>query len=619
MAGAGTALHGVEPIPESEQAGLALKILQGYHGPRPETAPKQLHVVYLTPSDRDPEPRYRERLEPIVEDIRSFYRDNMKRLGFGPITFPLVRDASGKLVIHLIKGKESESAFPRWVGRNGGNTGAPAGGDIARRECQPALKAAGIRLDHETVLMFCNLASWDEKAKAFRHHSPYFGLWDQTSGLCFAMDSVIQNLDDLTRKEPILSDAEFGKESLGKFNTIFIGGIAHELGHAFALPHCGERWDEKALGTSLMGAGNHTYREERRGEGKGSFLTMASAMRLASRPLFSGSAKGEAEAVRLEQCDLLLSTNVTRADLVGRQAAARLDGTVQGSPPVYGVIAYFDCAHDGGYRAPTATSVPDAQGRFAIEVSDLAPCANGDLRVEFCHANGVVSTRRLGFGVAPNGGVDFSQWELRRALEPVAEAVARGQLRAALAALRKLETSQTPEPVKHIGRKLVETLQSGSRPRPAAVPAKLAQLPLGDAQPQLAEVGWLKPAANRVSLDNLIQSPLLDSGKIYATGLYAHAPSRYVYDLGGKWKRLRGEAGLHTAVRAYAAGVTFAIKADGKEVFRSAVIRGATKVSYDVELTDVQRLELLVDKADNRNSGNWGLWLEPTLFREPRP
>src|ERR1017187_3678219 len=334
VAPAGPSLRAAEPIPESEQAGLALKILQGYHGPSPEKPPKQLHVVYFTPADRDPEPRYRERLEPIVEDIRSFYRDNMERLGFGPKAFPLERDASGRLVIHLVKGKEPEAAFPRWEGRNGGNTGDPAGGDKARRECEPVLKEAGISLDRETVLMFCNLAAWDAKARTFRHHSPYFGSSDQTSGLCFAMDSVIQNLDDLSKKEPLLKDAEWGRESLGKFNTIFIGGIAHELGHAFALPHCGERWDEKARGTSLMGAGNHTYREERRGEGKGSFLTMASAMRLAARPLFNGSDKDEAKPPRLEQCSLTLSTNVTRPDLAGRHGTLRVEGTVEGSPPI---------------------------------------------------------------------------------------------------------------------------------------------------------------------------------------------------------------------------------------------------------------------------------------------
>ena len=41
--------------------------------------------------------------------------------------------------------------------------------------------------------------------------------------------------------------------------------------------------------------------------------------------------------------------------------------------------------------------------------------------------------------------------------------------------------------------------------------------------------------------------------------------------------------------------------------------RRAKAISYQFSL------ELLVDKADKGNGGNWGLWLEPTLFREPRP
>src|SRR5262249_8203089 len=162
----------------------------------------------------------------------------------------------------------------------------------------PVLNRAGILLEHETVLIFCHLATYDEKAGTFRHHSPYFGAWSQQSGLCYAADWSTQDLNNLKKTQPKLNDGEYGDMSLGKHTTIFLGGIAHELGHAFALPHCGERWDEKALGTSLMGVGNHTYREELRGEGKGSFLTMASALRLASRPLFNGSVKGESEPGR---------------------------------------------------------------------------------------------------------------------------------------------------------------------------------------------------------------------------------------------------------------------------------------------------------------------------------
>jgi hypothetical protein len=302
--------------------------------------------------------------------------------------------------------------------------------------------------------------------------------------------------------------------------------------------------------------------------------------------------------------------------MAGRHGTLRVEGTAQGSPPIYGVIAYFDSAHDGGYRAPTATSVPDAQGRFAIEVSDLAPCEFGELRVEFCHANGAISERRLAFSVTPKGSVDLSEWETRRALEPVAEAVAHDQRSAALAALRDLEASKASALEIDIARKLVGTLQAEPKLNPAGAPAKITQMPLGDARAQVATVGWLKPAANRIPPNAEIESPLLDSGKIFATGLYAHAPSRYVFDLGGKWKKLRGEAGLHTAHQPHGS-VVFVIKSDGKELFRSPTIRGSSKARYDLDLTGVEKLELIVDKANNGNGGNWGLWLDPTLFREP--
>ena len=328
------AARAVDPIPESGQASLALKIINAYHGPRPADPPKKLYLVYFTPADREPAAKYEQRLEAILEDVRAFYRDGMERLGFGPKTFSLPRDAQGKLVILFVKGKEPEADFPGWKARNGGNTGDPAGGEMVKNDCQAALEAAGISFDRETVLVFCHLATYDQKAHTFRHHSPYFGSWAQQSGLCFAADWSEQDLESLTRKEPMLNDGEYGNMSLGRHTTIFVGGIAHELGHAFALPHCGERWDEKPLGTSIMGAGNHTYREERRGEGRGSFLTMASAMRLAARPLFNGSDKDEADLGRLEVCALSLSTNVTRADLAGRRATLRLEGSIRGSPPI---------------------------------------------------------------------------------------------------------------------------------------------------------------------------------------------------------------------------------------------------------------------------------------------
>ncbi|MDR3401607.1 MAG: NPCBM/NEW2 domain-containing protein [Chthoniobacter sp.] len=609
-----SAARPADPIPEAQQAALALKYLDAYRGPPPKVPPHLLHVVYFTPADRDPEPRYRERLEAILEDIRAFYRDGMERAGFGPKTFDLARDAEGKLIIHLVKGREPESAYPRSPGGKQSDIRDASTRDKILRESRADLEIAGITPDNETILYFCNLAAWDSQARTFRHHSPFIGHWTQTNGLCYAVDTVIQNLADLPKKEPVLHDAEWGNESLGRFNTIFIGGIAHELGHAFGLPHGGERWDEKARGISIMGGGNFHYREELRGEGPGAFLTMASALKLASRPLFSKSDKVNSQKPWLDENEWQLSTHVTRADLAGRRGALRVEGTVKGAPPVYGVIGYFDSLHDGGYRAPTATAVPDAQGRFAMEVSDLAPSENAGLRIEYCHVNGAISEDHALFRVAPDGTVDLAQWDVRKALEPVTKAVIAEYPDEARRALETIEGSHAPDLAKEVALKLVGSILPDVRKTPAEVAPTVLRLPLGDARPQLAEVGWLKPASNRIPLNDEIRAPYLESGRIYATGLFAHAPSRYVFDLGGKWQTLHGEGGLHTWHQHYGS-VVFLIKADGREVFRSPVIREASKASYIVDVTGIKTLELVVDDAGNGNANDWALWLDPTLFR----
>ncbi len=50
--------------------------------------------------------------------------------------------------------------------------------------------------------------------------------------------------------------------------------------------------------------------------------------------------------------------------------------------------------------------------------------------------------------------------------------------------------------------------------------------------------------------------------------------------------------------------------AGGKEVFLSGTIRGADQTRYDIDLTGVKTLELLVENAGSRNHNNWSLWLD---------
>jgi hypothetical protein len=229
--------------------------------------------------------------------------------------------------------------------------------------------------------------------------------------------------------------------------------------------------------------------------------------------------------------------------------------------------------------------------------------------------NGTMYLRQQSVGPLPGGNFMVLKTTRVEALEPLLRAVVKNDAAAASKELLALEQGSAPEPTKTVARKLVGTMRDEPKSVPASVPPEVTELALGDAQPRSAEVGWFKPAANRIPVGSEVGSPLLDSGKIYATGLWAHSPSRYVFDLGGKWKSLHGEAGLHTAMLPHAFGVVFVIKTDGREAFRSLAIRGPTKPSYTVDVTGVKMLELIVEKAAERNGGNWGLWLDPVLSR----
>ena len=144
--------------------------------------------------------------------------------------------------------------------------------------------------------------------------------------------------------------------SLGEFNSHYIGGVTHELGHAFGLPHACQRHDDLQRGIALMGAGNHPYGNEHRGEGRGTCLTEASAMLLAySRP-FAGNVKGARQRsrwcnpVRRAKSALheqALQRSLPRTVTLGRQAGMVVCCRSGGSTPCRGDVQSAGVADAG--------------------------------------------------------------------------------------------------------------------------------------------------------------------------------------------------------------------------------------------------------------------------------
>ncbi len=571
----------------------ARAILDAWQSKDPLQAEKKVHIVYWTPSDREPAPRYRERLGAILEDIRDFYAKEMKRLGFGPRTIRLDYAEDGRMKVHLVKGSQPYATYD-----------VQSGGPI-RNECLATLRAAGIDPEKETVVIFCNMSNWDPEKRIITQNSPYYAGGSNRSGTAWQVDSPILELESLAKKEPRVRDGQYGDISIGRYNSIFIGGVCHELGHALGLPHNKQRPDEEAaFGTALMGSGNRSYGEDLRGEGKGSFLTLAHGLKLASHPIFSGSVKG---------IDLPSNAEVSAVSIENRGKSFSLSGTVRADPPAYAVLGYMDPDGGGDYDATTCTAIPDAAGKFTLDANALAAGKSGVFRVVVVQANGAANSfagasSRITFPylVAADGSVDLSATQARLQLAPLLESLA-GPAEGVATALKAVEGSNAEPLVKETARVLAASAGFKPGPEPAAAEGTLCHL--SEATPKSARVGYGRALPNR-----LPEGLLFSCGsRLFPRGLYAHARSSHVWELGRKWKTVEGHAGLPDGHDG--GSCVFVVKADDKELWRSPKTEPGTLRSFKVSVEGVSNLELVVEDAGDGIGSDWGCWFAPMVTR----
>lgn len=554
----------------------------------PIKSPGRVVVVYFTPRDRPPAASHTARIRRIVEETAKFYESELKRHGFPNRSMHVLRNDRGQIDIVDVVGEQTDYDKPD--------------GQKIRDEVIPALRQRGIDADASVLLLFCNLMDYDPVAVKISHHSPYYGGGNHLSGTAWQCDSEI--LDTRRFRDPTpIRDGEYGRITIGRHNSIFIGGVIHELGHALSLPHCRQRVDEAERGTALMGSGNRTYAQQLRGEGKGTFITQTHALRLAAHPVFNRQvSRSIYDRPTTEFHDLRLSE--------GPDQSIQVVGRVRGTIPSHAVVAYFDPDGGGDYDATTATSIPGTDGEFAMRSGPLRPRTSGELRIVSCHVNGTTSTRSLRYGINPDGTPNLSIAKLELELKPVIDELQTGSVEDATKLLREIAGSD--DELASIGQTVLNRFRNVEQPvsiDAARIPTTTKSIWLSTIRPQSSEVGWLRATYNSVPDKNRLLSL---GGDYFAHGIYAHAPAKHVYELDGNWKRLRGLSGIQGNLFGQ---VDFEIIGDGKSLWKATRVTAGQGNAFDIDVSKVQTLTLKVTDGGNGRGGDWGIWVEPLLTR----
>jgi hypothetical protein len=547
-----------------------------------------LRIAYFIPSDRKPEPDYVARLDRVMTHVQRFYREGMEQNGHGPLTFELDRGADGKLRVYEVRGQEPMRAYGRDAS------------DKVRDEVKEALARQKIDIDPETFIIFQLLLEW--KGAQAVEIGPYVGGGDGRNGTAWVYDDARLDPDLLASLKP--GGFYVRPCSLGEFNSHYLGGVAHELGHALGLPHERERPAETARrGTSLMGAGNHTWGQELRGEWRGTFLTAAAALPLSVHPLFTGRRQTRND----------LTCQITELDATAEKGKLVLAGRLTGGPRVAGLVAYNDRQSiPGDYDASGWTSRVDSDGRFELTIEDLEPGIY-DLRLRPLGAGG--DSKHFPFIYEVNG-------EGRPLVEPLLEgpwllrafeayrAGDKTQLAAVAAEAKEVRPRAT---VMHKKIAHYEKLASAVQPqRLAEMPKTTTTVHLANVELEAATTGWGPALRDQVSLNGDASGLLEVGGNFFESGLYAHAPARHAVRLDKGWKTLSTKFGLQDR---HAGSVVFVIKGDGKEIFRSPVIKDHEIHERAISVASVTLLELIVEDAGDGANSDWGVWLDPQLRR----
>ena len=569
-----------------------------YHQGAPEEYNK-IRLVYFHPKDREPLANWEIRMQRIISDVADFYSEELKRFGMVNTELPFDQK-KGKYHFHLVRGQKPASDYDYDSGR------------AIVQELRRKLRHS-IDFDREHILILHGLCHQKANGK-YVFNAPYYGWGNQKRGVCHAADCELLDPLLLTNTdEKIVYEEHYYphvNQTLALFNTWYLGGIAHELGHGIGLPHDkGSPEESKRSGYSLMGFGNHHYREDKWGGPAPTFISLATALRLAASPLLTQSNRGRWSDPEVQ---------LNRVKFTSDGDTISIRGQITAAISSYAVIAnlwkYKSWPDNPGTDHRTVTHPTKIRnGHFEISKIRVTP-GEYQLRLSTLHVNGAERDFSLHLSVNNQGEPDVEalngEWQVTQATK----AVVSGSNHAK-ALLTEAAILEAPLP---IAADKLRVLQEIIDP-PSFLDlgnTSLNVVSLSDCKWNQAKVGWGKVARNHYYFDENIRNGvfLMLNDKFYRKGLYAHSPSKYSWDLEGRWNLFTATVGLRDGAHLQGSAV-FLILGDGKELFRSSILRRGQQEDVRINISSVDQLELITQGGEGHNHNSWAIWVNPYVKR----
>ncbi|GAA4335572.1 hypothetical protein GCM10023149_43650 [Mucilaginibacter gynuensis] len=555
----------------------AEKVIKKYHSGA-DKANNVVKVVYFHGSDRQPLANWNERLDRTLTAVNNFYIEEFKR--FGIKTDGVNFERSGKkYVITVIAGDQYSKAYDV-------NSGALIQSEIAR-------KAAGkIDFANDHVLVLTGL-TYQRDDGVYVFHSPYMGTGSSERGVCYASDNELLDpklLTDTVTRMRFTERANMFKEcGVAEFNSWYIGGIAHEMGHMFGLYHdFGNPAELTASTISLMGEyGSRHFGGYLWGD-KTSRISAAGILQLLSHPVFTKSRR-----------EINTHTSLTLSDinLQNQDNGIQFKANISGSQSPYALTVLVHSVNANEYFNESSIYPIAATGPLNILLKKW-PAGVYRATLMFMFPNGTLQVFNKLFDVSGSGAellnvpgvstVDIKEYYTR---------------------LSKSE--KTPQ-IK-LKLKILEDIIKAAPPVDATA-FKGDSLYLSDAKWEVANVGWEKPARNYFTTEAEQTFFLENQGQLFEKGIFAHSPSTYTFRLNKKWNRFSAVVGLRDFAHQQGSA-KFTVIGDGKVLYESPALRVGEHANVNIDIKNVKVIELKANGTEGHNFNSWASWFNPLLGR----